>query len=55
MVEQTPMQTATRKYLGDVGAIRGALGFDELRLTAYLESAVPGFRGPVRFEQFDGG
>jgi aminoglycoside phosphotransferase (APT) family kinase protein len=55
MVEQTPTQTATRKYLGEVGAIRGQLGFDERALTSYLESVVAGFRGPVRFEQFDGG
>lgn len=46
---------APKKYLGDVGAVRGALGFDESRLTSYLEGAIKGFRGPIGFEQFDGG
>jgi aminoglycoside phosphotransferase (APT) family kinase protein len=54
MVEQAS-GSAPKKYLGDVGAVRGALGFDEARLTSYLEGAIKGFRGPIGFEQFDGG
>jgi len=54
MVQQASGSMA-KKYLGNVGAVRGALGFDEARLAAYLEGAVRGFHGPIGFEQFDGG
>jgi aminoglycoside phosphotransferase (APT) family kinase protein len=47
------MGVAPKKYLGDLGAVRS--GLDEGRLTAYLEGAIKGFRGPVKIEQFDGG
>ena len=53
--EATSSAQRPKKYLGDVGAVRGGLGFDETRLAAYLENAVHGFRGPMAIEQFDGG
>jgi len=51
----TPDTVSPKRYLGDVGAVRGGLGFDEARLLAYLEGTVRGFRGPMAIEQFDGG
>ena len=53
--ETTASAPVAKKYLGDVGAVRGSLGFDEARLAAYLAGTVQGFRGPMTIEQFDGG
>src|SRR5436190_629890 len=49
------MTATPKKYLGDLGAVRAGLWLDEERLTAYLEGAIKGFRGPAQIEQFDGG
>ena len=46
---------ASRKYLGEAGEIRAGQGFEAERLDAYLKSAVPGYRGPLTIQQFDGG
>jgi len=46
---------ASRKYLGEAGEIRAGQGFEGERLDAYLKAAVPGYRGPVAIQQFDGG
>ena len=35
--------------------VRADLGFDAGRLCSWLESAVPGFRGPLQVQQFTGG
>ena len=37
------------------GAIREGLGFDEHRLSRWMETEVRGFQGPCRVEQFKGG
>lgn len=46
---------ASKKYLGQAGEIRAGQGFDEERLNAYLATNVPGYRGPLQVQQFDGG
>lgn len=42
-------------YLGSTSAVAPGAQFDEARLAAYLEGVVPGFAGPMRVEQFEGG
>lgn len=42
-------------YLGSTRAVAAGTRFDEARLTRYLEARVPGFRGALSVEQFEGG
>ncbi|HEY4083068.1 MAG TPA: phosphotransferase family protein [Burkholderiaceae bacterium] len=44
-----------RRYIGQVGAVMDAAAFDPKRLHKYLASAVPGFKGPLEIQQFQGG
>ena len=53
--QQSSSAAAPKKYLGDAGEIRAGQGFDERVLDAYLSANVPGYRGPLQVQQFDGG
>lgn len=53
--ESQSAATPRKKYLGDIGAVHHGMELDEPRLTAYLEGAVKGFKGPASIQQFDGG
>jgi aminoglycoside phosphotransferase (APT) family kinase protein len=47
--------TAPKRYLGEVGAVRQGMNFDEGRLGEWLAGAVPDYAGPLSVRQFDGG
>ncbi len=42
-------------YLGSTRVVSAGSAFDERRLSQYLEANIPGFRGPMAVEQFEGG
>lgn len=42
-------------YLGSTRVVSEGSAFDERRLSQYLEGHIPGFRGPMAVEQFEGG
>lgn len=42
-------------YLGSTRVVSDGSAFDERRLSQYLEAQIPGFRGPMAVEQFEGG
>jgi aminoglycoside phosphotransferase (APT) family kinase protein len=42
-------------YLGSTRVVSDGSAFDERRLSQYLEATIPGFRGPMAVEQFEGG
>jgi aminoglycoside phosphotransferase (APT) family kinase protein len=45
----------SRSYIGDAGDVRPGQGLDTRRLEAWLQDAVPGWRGPLTLRQFEGG
>lgn len=47
--------TASKRYLGEISAVREGMGFDEDRLGEWLGDMVPGYAGPLSVRQFDGG
>jgi aminoglycoside phosphotransferase (APT) family kinase protein len=50
------VQTANpRNYIGAAGDVRPGQAIDPRRLQAWLHDAVPGFRGPLTLQQFEGG
>jgi aminoglycoside phosphotransferase (APT) family kinase protein len=49
------MADSTRKYLGETIAVKDAHRIDAARLDAYLHDALPGYRGPLTLQQFEGG
>ena len=42
-------------YLGSTRAVLSGAAFDDVRLARYLEAHIPGFKGPLAVEQFEGG
>ena len=49
------MSAKPAALIGQTEAVAPGTQFDEARLTRYLESAVPGFAGPIQVSQFQGG
>ena len=49
------MSETAGNYLGQTIEVREAHRFDQDRLAAYLAAEVPGFSGPIRVRQFQGG
>jgi len=47
--------TSTKRYLGDIGAVRRGLDLDETRLHDWMRANIAGYAGPIRLRQFDGG
>src|ERR1700720_2653603 len=48
-------ESAPKRYLGDVGAVRDTLRFDERALDSWLGANITGYSGPMTVRQFDGG
>lgn len=42
-------------YLGSTRALSSGAAFDEEKLAKYLQARIPGFKGPLTVEQFEGG
>jgi len=51
----TAMSAANPRYLGETVAVKAAHRFDEHKLDSYLQGCVPGYRGPLTVQQFEGG
>lgn len=47
--------TVPKTYIGDVGEVREVAHIDEQRLDEYLHEYVPGYAGPLKLRQFQGG
>jgi len=52
---EAPRTAEPKKYLGDVGAVRETLRFDERQLDSWMNAHVAGYSGPLTVRQFDGG
>ena len=46
---------ASKRYLGEVSAVRHGMGIDEAHLAEWLGTHIPEYRGPLTVRQFDGG
>jgi aminoglycoside phosphotransferase (APT) family kinase protein len=49
------MATEPRKYAQETIDVKAAHRFDEARLAAFLAREIPGFAGPLKVQQFEGG